>query len=95
MSEKPQLVVATWVKGQPLAYKCSSCDQTFFCFRKTAAPRTGWKNFGQLSMSTCAKRMPRSRELIELETGRCLFASNPSCDDFGAGIVLAADGRAR
>ncbi len=29
MSEKPQLVMTNWVKGEPFAYKCSLCGQTF------------------------------------------------------------------
>ena len=29
MSEKANLVMSAWIKGQPLVYKCSLCDQTF------------------------------------------------------------------
>jgi hypothetical protein len=28
-SEKPELEVAEWAKGEPLAYKCSRCGQIF------------------------------------------------------------------
>lgn len=28
-SEKPRLVVTTWVKGEPIAYQCSLCGQNF------------------------------------------------------------------
>lgn len=29
MSEKPHLTMSPWIKGQPLLYRCSLCDQTF------------------------------------------------------------------
>jgi hypothetical protein len=29
MAEQPQLVVSTWVKGEPVTYRCSACGQTF------------------------------------------------------------------
>lgn len=28
-NEKPRLVVTDWVKGEPVAYRCSSCSQVF------------------------------------------------------------------
>jgi hypothetical protein len=28
-SEKPRLVVTEWVKGEPIACKCSGCGQVF------------------------------------------------------------------
>lgn len=28
-SEQPRLVVTEWVKGEPVAYKCSLCGQLF------------------------------------------------------------------
>jgi hypothetical protein len=28
-SENPSLVVTEWVKGEPIAYKCSGCGQVF------------------------------------------------------------------
>jgi hypothetical protein len=28
-NEKPCLVVTEWVKGEPVTYKCSRCDQIF------------------------------------------------------------------
>ncbi len=28
-TERPQLVIADWIKGEPIAYKCSLCGQTF------------------------------------------------------------------
>ena len=29
MNEKPQLRMTRWVKGEPMAYECSLCGQTF------------------------------------------------------------------
>lgn len=29
MNEKPKLVIAPWVRGEPIAYACSLCGQTF------------------------------------------------------------------
>jgi hypothetical protein len=29
MKEKPHLTIAPWVKGHPIVYKCSLCEQIF------------------------------------------------------------------
>jgi hypothetical protein len=29
MTERPKLVLSPWIKGEPLSYRCSFCDQPF------------------------------------------------------------------
>jgi hypothetical protein len=29
MTERPQLVISPWVKGEPIAYRCSVCGRIF------------------------------------------------------------------